>query len=503
VSGAIHWTPAFVDRTAPQTQAIISVRAGTPIERLQQLVDQAPPGSTIKLSPGVFVFDRPLVITQGNLTFNGSGLDVTKILLKAEGGTSPTAIIIGSMPAAATGVPLGQSLRAGMDTLSPVGRALRVGDLIYIYEPNDDAYKETLRRSEIFYTNTKSPIRELLSEVKRIDAYGVHLSRPSPYTFSAVGARIRIDHPITHVDIGGFSVTTDMPVADPLAFSNKVAARDNVASVVAQNIAYSDIHDIKVVNSVSSAFQFTHAYRIHGSDLVAIGATNKGDGGNGYAYRLSGGFENSFDRLSDTNMRHSFIFSAEHAEHYNEIDLAFTNRNIDFHGSDDSNNIVRVRRSELYYSPDDTNWTSVSDRSPDNSFATVKRNAVTFDWAAGSRTGDLLEGGDQGAYLDGRGGADTVLGGRGDDTIIGGRGQDLLSGGLGSDLFVFRPGDGRDIITDFDPRTDSIDLKGFPPGFTLRGEALGSDLMIDLGGAGSVLLQNCGRYDLRQLRILR
>ncbi|CAN7416836.1 hypothetical protein LJR219_002668 [Phenylobacterium sp. LjRoot219] len=487
---------------ATATSPAITVRSGTSVDQIQQIIDRAPRGSTIRLSTGTFIFDKPLLISRGDIALLGAGPDATRIMLHTAGGLTPTAIIVSPSQTPDRAQPLEQDLRSGSDTL-PVGRLkVRAGDLLYIYQPNDETYKAALRKSDIFYTKTKSPIRETISEVTRIDRAGIRLSKPSPYAFSGKIAQIRLDCPLRNIDIGEFSIITDLPIANPLAFSNRIPARNNVATFQVENVAYSTFRDIKITSSASSAFQFTHVFRVHGEALAAIGASNKGIGGNGYAYRLSGGFENRFDTLYDRDMRHSFLFSAEHAEHYNRIEISFTNRNIDFHGSDDTHNFVRIRRSELYYSPDDINWTSVSDRSPRNSSATVKRNSVAFDWASGSRTGDLIQGADDGAHLDGRGGADTISGGRGNDTIIGGRGQDLLSGGPGRDVFVFRPGDGRDTILDFDPQLDSIDLSELPKALRPKAQPVGRDLLINLGKTQSILLRNTAGYTLYQLKIL-
>ncbi len=57
------------------------------------------------------------------------------------------------------------------------------------------------------------------------------------------------------------------------------------------------------------------------------------------------------------------------------------------------------------------------------------------------------------------------MGGEGNDTIAGGRGKDELIGGAGRDVFAFenldsRPGGGaRDVIRDFKPGEDKIDLR--------------------------------------------
>ena len=67
-------------------------------------------------------------------------------------------------------------------------------------------------------------------------------------------------------------------------------------------------------------------------------------------------------------------------------------------------------------------------------------------------------------------GADTLYGGKGNDVLTAGSGNDTLSGDLGDDTlvggsghatFVFGPGSGHDVIKQFIPSTDTIDLSAF------------------------------------------
>lgn len=74
------------------------------------------------------------------------------------------------------------------------------------------------------------------------------------------------------------------------------------------------------------------------------------------------------------------------------------------------------------------------------------------DKIAGGFGADLLYGGD---------GEDQLEGGNDDDRIAGNKGDDALAGGWGRDRFVFRAGDGEDVIGDFSLRGgDVIDLRG-------------------------------------------
>ena len=74
-----------------------------------------------------------------------------------------------------------------------------------------------------------------------------------------------------------------------------------------------------------------------------------------------------------------------------------------------------------------------------------------------------LNGGEGADMLWGGKGRDKLVGGSGNDTLNGGTEDDVLTGGEDNDTFVFAPGDGNDIITDF-ADGDMINLKAFDIG---------------------------------------
>jgi Ca2+-binding RTX toxin-like protein len=84
------------------------------------------------------------------------------------------------------------------------------------------------------------------------------------------------------------------------------------------------------------------------------------------------------------------------------------------------------------------------------------------DTLEGMRGKDYLDGGEGDDLLDGGRGVDRLDGGTGDDTLIGGGANDVLTGGEGRDTFVQNFAvSGNDVITDFDPSEDTIELQGF------------------------------------------
>ena len=67
----------------------------------------------------------------------------------------------------------------------------------------------------------------------------------------------------------------------------------------------------------------------------------------------------------------------------------------------------------------------------------------------GSSQDDYIDGGEGADGIYGGDGNDSLIGGKGNDTLEGGKGSDKLTGGAGDDVFVYKKGDGNDVITDY------------------------------------------------------
>ena len=63
-------------------------------------------------------------------------------------------------------------------------------------------------------------------------------------------------------------------------------------------------------------------------------------------------------------------------------------------------------------------------------------------------------------YLDGGAGADVLVGGDGNDTLYGGTGDDAVFGGAGKDTYIFKRGDGKELISDPDDIDGNLDAQG-------------------------------------------
>ena len=131
---------------------------------------------------------------------------------------------------------------------------------------------------------------------------------------------------------------------------------------------------------------------------------------------------------------------------------------------------------------------------------------------SGSGFNDFLFGGKGKDTILGNDGADRLLGGSGADIITGGAGGDLLIGGDGADTFVFAPKSGMDLVVDFDPDADKLDLTAY--GFSDLSDVIsdhggchgrhfgGDDVVLDLGNGSMVKLLGVHASDLTTDNVL-
>ena len=90
------------------------------------------------------------------------------------------------------------------------------------------------------------------------------------------------------------------------------------------------------------------------------------------------------------------------------------------------------------------------------------RGGAEDDFLYGDSGNDHIAGDEGWDRLFGGSGNDFLEGGGGEDVIVGGKGDDLLSGGAREDHFVYLGNDGNDVILDFKPGEDFIDLRLLP-----------------------------------------
>ncbi|MFJ2483205.1 retention module-containing protein [Pseudomonas sp. NPDC087598] len=107
----------------------------------------------------------------------------------------------------------------------------------------------------------------------------------------------------------------------------------------------------------------------------------------------------------------------------------------------------------------------------------------------GSNFNDTLTGDNNNNVINGGLGNDTLNGGGGDDLLIGGMGNNTMTGGPGADTFQWLKGNsGHDLITDFTPGTDKLDLSQLLQGENGTTASLDDYLHFTVTGSGASVL---------------
>ncbi|PKH82635.1 type I secretion target [Pseudomonas sp. Choline-02u-1] len=107
----------------------------------------------------------------------------------------------------------------------------------------------------------------------------------------------------------------------------------------------------------------------------------------------------------------------------------------------------------------------------------------------GSNFNDSLTGDANNNVINGGLGNDFLNGGAGDDLLIGGMGNNTLTGGAGADTFQWLKGNsGHDLITDFTPGTDKLDLSQLLQGENASTASLDDYLHFTVSGSGASVM---------------
>ena len=122
---------------------------------------------------------------------------------------------------------------------------------------------------------------------------------------------------------------------------------------------------------------------------------------------------------------------------------------------------------------------------------TLKTGGDGDDFLEGGMANNTLVGGVGDDVLKGFMGDDYLVGGDGDDILAGMGSSDTLEGGAGRDTFVQNFTDtGHDIITDFNPSEDTIELRGVHNSHNVSVTSIDGGTLIDSGTGNTLFVAN-------------
>ena len=410
-------------------------------DELQPLIDEAPSGATLRFAAGHYQFDDALLVSRSDISLIGAGAGETVFTFGdlALAGNDYAIRLDGTEKTFTGDVTTDVSEGSRQLTLA-AGHDLQVGDTLRIWQDNDDAFFDEIG-DMTWRKGQYAELRTSMAKVESVEGDTITLDRGVHFDFEGGKTHVARMETLSDVTLEGFSVDFDLGTPDPSTFDNVLENLTGYNAVLLTGTEGTQLSDITVNDGPSTAFRFSRTLDPVAENLEAHGAFNKGSGGNGYAYELHESYDGQFSGLEDSGMRHSLVFASWRSSVGNEIEVALTDRDINFHGGRDHDNSVRVLSSirdpetdglspSLYINEEGESFGAPTD---------PEANEVIFDYLVGSRRDDEIQGSDDGVYLNGGLGHDLLSGGAGDDLLQGGPsrdwndGIDWLDGGPGTD----------------------------------------------------------------------
>ncbi len=461
---------------------------------LKTLLNTAHDFATIQFDKGTYEIDRIMEINRGNLTLQGSGSGDTifhanmtaedsvanyssatvtgsRAIFEFNGGLSETVTTLQANTLAsdrsiqvadASGFKVGDELRIFQANDTEFLRNTPLGDIASNpYVP--DSVKNLIINSGSLYGNVpeagfavRYPLRSGLTEIERIEGNTIYLKDAVGYDLASGLGQVQKVNPLDNIHISGISITNDLGDPNPGNIDNTLPQWLDTSALRFTYTRGTDVTDVRIVNAPSVGFDARNMYEAHIDGVSILGSHNKGSGANGYGLNLAGTQHSQFDNMVILDTRHAVLFSTWGEEIGNAIHVLQTNRDINYHGSPDHDNLVIVDQVILDYNgaPVPTSFAVVSSIGFGHPYTNPDDNTTLFTYAVGVNRTDVLHATDSGAYLAGNGSFDFLYGGAGNDVLVGGSGNDTLTGGGGADTFVMSNENGNnapgtDIIMDF------------------------------------------------------
>ncbi len=416
----------------------IFVTSGMSVSDIQALIDDAEGATTVHLGAGTYIFDETLVIDRSDVSLVGAGDDQTIIIADASMASDPV-IQVGHdvfSPNILDEFKLAEPAGAGDSSIElEAGHGLQAGDYVYVTQENTDTFFEEIG-DELWQKD--SDLRTILLKVSEVDGNTVSFNGELTFDYDPDITTVEHREILEGNELSGFTVQGSWGEADPGDFSNTLGTDNGATAILLAGTSNAELSGISVLDAASHGITIAGSTDVVMKDILVDGAADKGAGGNGYGIWIRDVYDSDFSDLTITDVRHAVVFASYTSASGNVIELDYTNRDINFHGGLDTDNVVtvdvsiRLGEETSYMSPTVFFNPGKTYGAPTDADA----NTVVFGTVVGTVRADTATSDDSGSHIELLGGSDIAVTGDGDDYVDMGTGQDTVFASAGQDTLI-------------------------------------------------------------------
>ena len=435
----------------------IVLAKGITAKQLNSLIESAATNTRFRFKPGTYIFKEPLIIETGQVSLLGSTAGKTRVVFHLDAQSGHDQITIGRSGKRHLSRLRKTSKKGARHLNLNSAGSIKENAFIWIARPNDQEYIDRHNWNRLSKTALRHRyFRESIHRIVGITKDTVTLDRPLPFEFSKEDTAIREMDMVESVTLANLELSTvikpTIRLPESVDFSNRLPAYHGHAVIRSRQTAGLTLRNISIANAPSKAIALDSSLNARLDEIKIDGSYNKGPSGDGYGIELHETFASKLTNLNIQNVRHAVLFSSWHAETDNVIHVSNTNRDINFHGSEDVSNHIIIDQMRLTY-----NFSKRGGR-PRHAWSAISpggRNHAKSDFLLANRIEmkNVISAWRNDVLIAHNAGSD-LSAAEGDDFIWGGKSNDKATGGPGADRFYLRHGE--NIITDFDPENDIL-----------------------------------------------
>ncbi len=317
---------------------------------------------TIRLPAGVLNLDEPIRIPGHYFTLEGDASGNTHLWAAFPGENRAMITAAGKLNKQRFSLEKAVSLTDTHLALPQADRHFSVGDWLLLSAPNTEAFLQQLG-SRVW--KRQSPrIRQVMLQVRTVDAGGVVVHRPVGLELAAGEGRVQKLEPIRGLRLSNLKLSY-LPGEKAEAALEKyenLRPDHRVDGIALQWVTGCTLANIQVEMAGRHPLNLDGVAECKFRKLVLQGSWNKGKGGNGYL-RVARSHHNRFEDLRLENLRHLAIQWSSSHNHF--LRLRTRAVDVNFHGGYSRHNVFETLEllipathpwPPVYRTPDDARW---------------------------------------------------------------------------------------------------------------------------------------------------